>query len=545
MTRWSSLLLLTASHALRAPRLRRPRLPKRRSAAAEAEPTYDAPGRLDVLKFAAPVAALNVANFAMGSVDTAAVGRFGTTAQLAALAPGTTGMEYTSYALSFLTTASLNLLSSISDPGGDESDAVEWSRTLGDALRVALCVGLLHGVFLYVGANPLARLLGASAASGTVRPAANYLRIRAWSAVAFHVSAVCGAAHFARKDSKTPFYTILVAGFANIVGDGLLCPLAETHKWALMPDAIAAAAVATVAAQYLGLAFSAAALRKTKRWPAHGPVWRPGKFLRVRGWKRFLEFGGPVSQLLVWRIAVYAYVGRCASLLGAVAGAAQQIMATLFWGSTTLSAEPFYAAAQTFLPDHYDKDAPDVITPQFRRALRRILDSSFLWGALVTGFVGLGTTFSTLRAFTADAAIRRAVPKGPLVLVGLCIAPMLTMEGALIVLGEFRWLVRSMTVAGLCSAAIVAGLARSGRGSVRAYWYATLAFTLLRLTFNAAGVVKHVTDARVRNAAAYYDDHIGSLPEAIEEYYEEIKEEEEEEEVDAPDVTATDVNVLY
>ena len=31
-----------------------------------------------------------------------------------------------------------------------------------------------------------------------------------------------------------------------------------------------------------------------------------------------------------------------------------------------------------------------------------------------------------------------------------------------------------------------------GLGSVRAYWYATLAFTVLRLVFNAAGVAKHV-----------------------------------------------------
>ena len=35
------------------------------------------------------------------------------------------------------------------------------------------------------------------------------------SAVAFHVSAVSGAAHFARKDSRTPLLTVLVAGLAN------------------------------------------------------------------------------------------------------------------------------------------------------------------------------------------------------------------------------------------------------------------------------------------------------------------------------------------
>ena len=57
--------------------------------------------------------------------------------------------------------------------------------------------------------------------------------------------------------------------------------------------------------------------------------------------------------------------------------------------------------------------------------------------------------------------------------------------------------------------------------------------------------MKHVTDARVRNAAAYYDDHIGSLPEAIEEYASAIIEEEPEPEVERPDVEASDISVLY
>ena len=58
----------------------------------------ETPSRPKILAFAAPVAVLNLANFIMGSVDTAAVGTFGTTTQLAALAPGTMGMEYSCYA---------------------------------------------------------------------------------------------------------------------------------------------------------------------------------------------------------------------------------------------------------------------------------------------------------------------------------------------------------------------------------------------------------------------------------------------------------------
>ena len=206
----------------------------------------ETPSRPKILAFAAPVAVLNLANFIMGSVDTAAVGTFGTTTQLAALAPGTMGMEYSCYALSFLTTASLNLLSTISDPDGDERDV--WDSTLAGSIKVAVLVGLVHGGLLLGAAAPLARLLGANGV--TVAPAARYLRLRAASAIAFHVSAVCGAAHFAKKDSKTPLYTILFAGLANCVGDRVLCPLAEAGKLPFIPDAIGAAALATTAAQF-------------------------------------------------------------------------------------------------------------------------------------------------------------------------------------------------------------------------------------------------------------------------------------------------------
>ena len=105
------------------------------------------------------------------------------------------------------------------------------------------------------------------------------------------------------------FYTILLAGVANIIGDRVLCPLAEAASLAAMPSAITAAAIATVGAQYLGLAFSAWSLVRKRRWPATRGVWAPSTF---EG-SKFLAFGGPVSQLLCWRIAVYAYVGRCAS----------------------------------------------------------------------------------------------------------------------------------------------------------------------------------------------------------------------------------------
>ena len=64
---------------------------------------------------------------------------------------------------------------------------------------------------------------------------------------------------------------------------------------------------------------------------------------------------------------------------------------------------------------------------------------------------------------------------------GVLIAPMLTAEGTLIVLGDFAWLTRAMAAAGLLSVAVIAGATKLGFGSVRTYWYATLLFTVLVL----------------------------------------------------------------
>ena len=206
-----------------------------------------------------------------------------------------------------------------------------------------------------------------------------------------------------------------------------MCPLAESGRLPGIPDAIGAAALATTAAQFLGLGFTLMALKQTKRLPK---VWRRRGTGTTSG--AFLAFAGPVSQLLWCRIAIYAYVGRCASLLGAAAGAAQQIMSTLFWGSTTLSAEPFNTAGQTFLPDHYDPETPDVITPRFRLTLQRLLDSSLLWGLAIT----LGTyplkSEKALSMFTTSKDVMRLVAIGPILAVGALIAPMLTAEGTLL-----------------------------------------------------------------------------------------------------------------
>ena len=111
-------------------------------------------------------------------------------------------------------------------------------------------------------------------------------------------------------------------------------------------------------------------------------------------------------------------------------------MSTLFWGSTTLSAEPFCVAAETFLPDHYDPEQPDVIAPRFRQTLRRVVDSSVLWGLSITALTAATTGAATLSLFTRQPEVLKQISMRPILVVSSLIAPMLTAEGVLVVLGE-------------------------------------------------------------------------------------------------------------
>ena len=259
-----------------------------------------------------------MSNFALGAVDTAAVARCGGLLDLAALAPGTAAMEYSCYVLSALTSIIFNRLASVPLDGPVDDF---WDAELSPGLGLAALVGLAHAAVFLACAESIALLCGAPPAlSGR---AALYLRWRALGAATFQYQSVSSSAFYATKDSATPFRATAVAVVVNVVGDALLCP-----RWGL-----AGAAAATSAAQVSSCAYLRRRLVKAGLAPQSGsPVVVPSPAKA----RELLTETLPHGVVCASRTAFYFLLGRWCCQLGVVASAAQQIIPTVFWGSSGL-----------------------------------------------------------------------------------------------------------------------------------------------------------------------------------------------------------------
>lgn len=169
--------------------------------------------------------------------DTAFVARLGTT-ELAALGVDTAVLGFAFFAFNFLAYVTTPLVAR-SLGRGDSEEARRW---VGDALLLAVGLGVLVAITLEMLAPLFVDLMGASGEiSG---PAVDYLRIRAISTPAVLIVTAGHGAFRGHKDTKTP---LVVAAGVN----GLNLALDPVLIFGLGLG-LQGAAVATVIAQYLG-----------------------------------------------------------------------------------------------------------------------------------------------------------------------------------------------------------------------------------------------------------------------------------------------------
>ena len=170
-------------------------------------------------------------------VDTAYVGRLGTTS-LAAL-----GIDAAIFALAFF---AFNFLAYGVTPlvakAIGEGDTERASRVVANGLVAAVGLGVLVTVVLQVGADVILDLMGAS--EEVAAEASGYLRIRAMAAPAVLIITLGHGAFRGYQDTRTPFYITLGFNLVNLVLDPLLIFGAG---WDLN-----GAAVATLIAQWVG-----------------------------------------------------------------------------------------------------------------------------------------------------------------------------------------------------------------------------------------------------------------------------------------------------
>lgn len=438
----------------------------------------------EMIWFGIPVSALFASNFALGAVDTIATSRFGGLRDLAALAPGNAAMEYTCYVLSAIATVTLNQLAP-TRPG-----SAEWHRRLSVAGVFTLLAALVQAAVTFLCADTLAHLVGCPPA--VADRAASYLRLRAPGVVPFHLAAACSSSFFAAKDSVTPFLGTLIAVAVNVVGDLALCP-----RYGLV-----GAAAATSFSQGCLLLFLFLRMKARGLLPP-GRVHRNVRWSDVRALGRLVA---PVSLLTAMRTSLYAVLSFWCCQLGIVSAAAQQIAATVFWGSTAAAAEPMSAAAQTYVPIRYEawratqaqvraaagteaESEASLALADARSALgttvRRLVRTAALFGGGVLALVhGLMQPWA-LGLITTSAATVAQVPRLPLLTIAAVAPFALLCEGVLLGFSARAALVRNL---GACVAVSLGGacaLVHSGRHSVGVLWWFVAVFQSLRMVSNA------------------------------------------------------------
>ena len=179
-------------------------------------------------------------------VDTAFVGRLGTTS-LAALGINAAIFGLAFFAFNFLAYGVTPLVATARGAGEDERAA----RIISNALAGAVGLGVLVAAVLQFLAEPALNLMGASEA--VAADGIGYLRIRALAAPAVLLITLGHGAFRGHQDTRTPLYVTIGFNVVNLVLDPILI---FGLDWGLE-----GAAVATLVAQWVGAGWFLVLLR--------------------------------------------------------------------------------------------------------------------------------------------------------------------------------------------------------------------------------------------------------------------------------------------
>lgn len=297
--------------------------------------------------------------------DTAFVARLGTV-DLAALGVDTAILGFAFFAFNFLAYVVTPLVARALGRGQVE----EARRWVGDALLLAVVLGVLVSVVLEIAAPLFVDLMGAG--SGVADPAVSYLRIRALATPAVLIVTAGHGAFRGHKDTKTPLRVALGVNLLNLVLDPILI---FAFGWGLE-----GAAIATVVAQYFGavwfirliVARDMAARPRGLRasLPSLLDLGRSGALLSMR------------SGLLLASLTVAAAV---ATRLGSEEIAAHQLVVQVFLLSALL-ADSFAIAAQAMVGDTAARGDPGLLDSLNLRLVRW----GVVAGVILMVAVGLG-----------------------------------------------------------------------------------------------------------------------------------------------------------
>ena len=389
-----------------------------------------APTVRDIIQFAIPAIGIWLFGPLLSLIDTSAVGLLAGTSQLAALNPAITITDDGSLLVSFMYTATTNLIAAEFDKSrikgmGTESTA----RQMKNVLQLATFVGIILGTGLWTFSTFFIKaLLGSGHGVGhsveVLSAAQRYVKIRALGMPAAVVIGTAQSACLGMKDTKTPLLVMMSAALVNLVCDFLF--VGNNIPWI---GGAAGAAWATTFSQYAALAFF-------MRWLQSGPkddVNGEGGVMRIldqsskgilhahmkfidliqfptcmETLKKVWAYFVPVTTTSIGRVSGYIAMSYVvSSTFGTVHMAAQQIVLAFFLCFIPMC-DSLNLTAQSFVPGIFDYTGNRRLRLHvMKETIRNFLKAGVAFGIALTAIVMTMPLVSHL--FSHDPAVIASV----------------------------------------------------------------------------------------------------------------------------------------
>lgn len=419
-----------------------------------------------IFRLALPALGALAAEPLVSLADTAFVGRLGADA-LAALGVVTAVFGFVFFLMTALAYAGTPLIARAVGAG----DLPRAAQLTSQSLLIALLLGAAGLAVMEAAAPQLVRLMGAGAEVAS--PAADYLRIRAWSLPGLLWITVGHEAYRGVGDTRTPMLVTVAAALLNLVLDPMMIFWAG---WGLNGAAIASAVAQTGG----GAAFMFLLLtgRTGLRLPRPRLQWGVMKTL--------LGAGSALTLRTLVLVATFTAAAAAAARMGVAEIAAHQVAIQIFV-FLALVVDALAIAAQSLVARHLGEgDGAGA-----RRLSNRMLGWGFVWGT-VLGAVIWGLRGQLAGWFSSDPEVA-AIAAGLLSLVALAQplgSAVFVLDGILIGQERFRFLAAAMLGACLPTMVLL-----SAAPTVSLVWWSIMFLLAARLAPLAWNYLRHTSSA--------------------------------------------------
>lgn len=419
-----------------------------------------------IFRLALPALGALAAEPLVSLADTAFVGRLGADA-LAALGVVTAVFGFVFFLMTALAYAGTPLIARAVGAG----DFPRAAQLTAQSLLIALLLGAAGLAVMEAAAPQLVRLMGAGAEVAS--PAADYLRIRAWSLPGLLWITVGHEAYRGVGDTRTPMLVTVAAALLNLVLDPMMIFWAG---WGLNGAAIASAVAQTGG----GAAFMFLLLtgRTGLRLPRPRLQWGVMKTL--------LGAGSALTLRTLVLVATFTAAAAAAARMGVAEIAAHQVAIQIFV-FLALVVDALAIAAHSLVARHLGEgDGAGA-----RRLSNRMLGWGFVWGTAL-GAVIWGLRGQLAGWFSSDPEVA-AIAAGLLSLVALAQplgSAVFVLDGILIGQERFRFLAAAMLGACLPTMVLL-----SAAPTVSLVWWSIMFLLAARLAPLAWSYLRHTSSA--------------------------------------------------